>query len=203
MTSANPPDITRLLADSAGGDASARERLATLVYEELRRQASLQRRRHRPYDTLKATALVHEAYLKLSGRDEPDWQDRVHFFRVAGRVMRDVLVDYARRRRATKRGGGQTDLSLDEALDLPVLKDDEILAVHEALLQLEQLDTVIGAVCPKPPLHKQAKLVLPVVASKPFQDASNLSPVGTVAGESALVPFAPGRHRVMVGAGGL
>ncbi len=140
MTSANPPDITRLLADSAGGDASARERLATLVYEELRRQASLQRRRHRPYDTLNTTALVHEAYLKLSGRDEPDWQDRVHFFRVAGRVMRDVLVDYARRRRATKRGGGQTDLSLDEALDLPVLKDDEILAVHEALLQLEQLD---------------------------------------------------------------
>lgn len=145
----DPPergDITRLLAESAGGDEAARERLLTLVHEELLRRARLQRRHHRPYDTLNTVALVNETYLKLHGRESADWRDRQHFYRVASRAMRDVLVDYARRRRAAKRGGGEVHLSLDDALELPDLREEEVLQVHEALQRLEQLDPRQGRV---------------------------------------------------------
>lgn len=133
-------DLTRLLRASVDGDAVARDRVLTLVYEELHRQARLQRHRHRAFETLNTTALVNETFLRLWGAEDPGWQDRAHFFRVAARAMRNVLVDYARRRRAAKRGGGVVDLPLEAADELPEVKDDEILAVHDSLARLEALD---------------------------------------------------------------
>lgn len=139
-------ELTRLLHASVGGDAAARDAVLALVYDELHRQARLQRHRHRSFETLNTTALVHETFLRLWGAEDPGWQDRVHFFRVAARAMRNVLVDYARRRRAAKRGGGVVDLPVEAADQLPEIKDDEILAVHEALDRLEALDPRQGKV---------------------------------------------------------
>lgn len=137
------PDITRLLRESAEGDREARERVTSLLYGELRRIARAQRHKHRGHETLSTTALVHETFLRLSGPAPHDWQDRVHFFRVAARAMRNVLVDDARRRSAAKRGGGAVPIPVEEAeaLDaLPELKSDEVLSVHEALDRLEAID---------------------------------------------------------------
>lgn len=133
-------DITRLLRASAGGDAGSRERVMTMLYDELRRRARFQRHLHGRAQTLNTTALVHEAFLRLGGPEQPEWQDRVHFLRVAARVMRNVLVDHARRRTAAKRGGGVPDVPYEDGEWLPELKDDEVLAVHEALERLEALD---------------------------------------------------------------
>lgn len=140
MHDSQSQEITRLLSEFASGDEQARERLLPLVYDELRRQAQWQRSRQRPFETLNTTALVHETFLKLAGRANAGWENCLHFFRVAGRAMRDILVDYARRQRAAKRGGDQVDLPLDAAGDLPEVKDEEILAVHETLKRLEKLD---------------------------------------------------------------
>jgi RNA polymerase sigma factor (TIGR02999 family) len=140
MTEPAPPDITRLLKESVDGDLAAREQVLALVYDELRRQARMQRHHHRVYETLNTTALVHETFLRLWGPSDPGWNDRIHFFRVAGRAMRNVLVDYARRRRAAKRGGGAVDRPVEEAENLPEVKDDEVLAINDALARLEALD---------------------------------------------------------------
>ncbi len=135
--------ITRLLRASAQGDLAARDRAIELLYEELRAIARHHRWRSRGHETLSTTALVHESFLRLSGPSGIEWQDRVHFLRVAARAMRHVLVDDARRRSAAKRGDGVAPVSLDEAdgqVAAPDLKSDEVLAVHEALERLEALD---------------------------------------------------------------
>ncbi|MEM6326265.1 MAG: ECF-type sigma factor [Bacteroidota bacterium] len=134
-----PPDLTLLLSQAREGDANARERLARVVYEELRDLAQGQRRRHGSPETLNTTALVHEAYEKLSRR-ETAWNDRRHYFRVAARAMRDVLVDAARAKQAAKRGGATPALSLDESW-MQVADDeaDDLVALHEALGQLDAL----------------------------------------------------------------
>ena len=132
-------EITRLLAALRDGDRTALDRLFPLVYAELHGRAHGQLARHRPGDTLSTTALVHEAYLKLTDSAHQTYQDRVHFFAVASRAMRQILVDYARRRMAVKRGGAHP-VSLDpEAVSAPG-RDEELIALDEALGRLESLD---------------------------------------------------------------
>ena len=131
--------VTLLLEQARSGDAAVLDDLLPLIYDELYRLARAQRRRLRSHETLNTTAIVHEAYLKLSGRDA-SWQDRVHFFRVAARAMRDIVVDYARRKQAAKRGGDAPDLSLDDVPPLPEVDAEEVLALHEVLERLEALD---------------------------------------------------------------
>ena len=129
------PDVTHLLAQARGGDAGAMRRLVPLVYDELRVLAHRQRQRRPAAETLNTTALVHEAYEKLAHSGKT-FADRQHFFRVAARAMRGVLVDAARARQAAKRGGGATVLPLDaERVALP--EDDPVLlALDAALTQL-------------------------------------------------------------------
>ena len=130
-----------LLARWNQGEAAAREALVALVYEELRRIARRCLAQQRQDHTLQSTALVHEAYLRLVGRDSVHWQDRVHFFAVAARVMRGILVDHARRHSASKRGGDSVTLVLDEATSLPNAKELNLMALDEALDRLSTLDS--------------------------------------------------------------
>jgi RNA polymerase sigma factor (TIGR02999 family) len=142
----SPHEVTRLLAALSGGQREALDTLLPLVYDELRRLAHRQRQQQRTYATLNTTALVHEAYVKLAGRGGASWEDRAHFYRIAARVMRDILVDYARRQRAAKRGGDRQPVSLSEFGDLPDVRAEEVLAVDEALRRLETLDPRQGRV---------------------------------------------------------
>jgi len=134
-----PTDVTVLLAEIAKGNQEAASRLIPLVYDEMRRVANRQMRRERPDHTLQATAVVHEAYLKLV-EQHTDWQSRAHFFAVAARVMRHILIDHARGHLRTKRGGDKVVVPLDEALVLTPEKSAEVLAVDEALQRLARLD---------------------------------------------------------------
>lgn len=138
MTS--PKEVSRLLADCGDGDQAAFIQLLPLVYDELHRLASSYMSRERPDHTLQTTALVNEAYLRLADQGDARWQDRVHFFAVAAKVMRQILIDHARRRTRAKRGGNQTRLSLDEAAILSDERAADLLALDEALSQLASLD---------------------------------------------------------------
>jgi len=111
-----------------------------LVYNELRRLADHYLRQERQDHTLQPTALVHEAYLKLIDQTRVDWQNRAHFFGVAAQVMRRILVDHARRHRASKRGGFQQKLTLDEAIDYSQSRDVDLVALDDALNALARLD---------------------------------------------------------------
>jgi RNA polymerase sigma-70 factor (ECF subfamily) len=126
--------ITRLLAEARKGDRAAEDQLMPLVYAELRRLAAAYMRRERPDHTLQATALVHEAYLKLLPQ-RVSWQSRSHFFGVAAQQMRRILVDYARQRKAAKREGAEKQLRLDEALVMAHQQPAELVALHEVLEQ--------------------------------------------------------------------
>jgi RNA polymerase sigma-70 factor, ECF subfamily len=130
-----PPELTALLRAWARGDDGARERLFPLVHGELRRQAARYMRRERRGHTLQPTALVNEAYLRLAGADGLDWQGRAHFFAIAARVMRQVLVDHARRRRAAKRDVRPVTLEDAEAPAVPL----ELLDLESALNELAAL----------------------------------------------------------------
>ena len=132
-------EITALLTALKEGDRSALDRLFPLVYAELRDRAHHQLARRRPGDTLSTTALVHEAYLKLTASAHQTYEDRVHFFAVASRAMRQILVDYARRTTAAKRGGGHP-VTLDPEAVADPGRAEELLALDEALNQLEALD---------------------------------------------------------------
>lgn len=133
-------DITELLLAWRGGDRGAFDRLFPLVYDELRRIAHRQLGRERSDHTLDTTALVHEAYLKLVDQTRAKFEDRAHFFAVAARAMRRILVDYARRHRALKRGGTQARVSLDDAMLIADERADTLLALDEALTRLAELD---------------------------------------------------------------
>lgn len=137
MSNSQIGTVTRLLAEWQGGDREAFDRLVPLVYEEMRGLARAQRRRWTGNETLDTTALVHEAYLRLVDQAAPDWKDRAHFLAVAARAMRHILIDYARRRQAEKRGGGRRRLSLDEIESALVGKRDAAGARDEALIALE------------------------------------------------------------------
>jgi RNA polymerase sigma-70 factor (ECF subfamily) len=134
------PDVTQILQEVSGGDKDAPARLMPLVYDELRRLADYYLRQERPDHTLQPTALVHEAYLKLVDQTRVDWQNRAHFFGVAAQLMRRILVDHARRHRASKRGGLQQKMALDEAVDYSQPRDVDLLALDEALNALAKLD---------------------------------------------------------------
>ncbi len=138
--SPSPDDVTRLLEAARAGTTGAGVALAAVVYDELRALARAQRRRHGASDTLNTTALLHEAYLRLASSDDAAWDDRGHFFRTAARVMRHVMVDEARRRRAAKRGSGATAVPLDEAWMRPLPESVDPDALDEALVRLAALD---------------------------------------------------------------
>jgi RNA polymerase sigma-70 factor, ECF subfamily len=134
------PDITGMLMAWSRGDRAALERLTPLVYGELKRLAESYLRRERGAHTLQPTALVHEAYLKLIDQHHVEWQNRAHFFGIAAQAMRRILVDRARERLAEKRGSGEARLSLDEALDVSERRDDQLVALDDALQTLAALD---------------------------------------------------------------
>lgn len=129
-----------LLLAHAAGDAAALERLLPRVYDELRRMARQRLRHERTDHTLAATDLVHEAFLKLVDLDQVDWQNRAHFFAIASRAMRNVLVDHAVRRSAVKRGGGEHAITLDDPPRSGGLPLEELIALSDALERLERLD---------------------------------------------------------------
>jgi RNA polymerase sigma factor (TIGR02999 family) len=134
------PDVTLLLNKLTAGDQNAAAELVPLVYEELRRLAARHLAHERSDHTLQATALVHEAYLKLAGQKDAKWQNRAQFFGVASQAMRRILVDYARGKQRIRRGGKQQKLSLDDVLVVSPGRSEEVLAVHESLSRLETLD---------------------------------------------------------------
>ena len=133
MPSASKHDVTRALIDASAGNEAAANWLWSKVYDELRRMAQRQLRRERAGHTFSTTSLVHEAYLRLFDPSSVDWQNRAHFFGVAARAMRHILVDHARQRQALKRGGGQRAVTLEE----------QALAVEEQLEDLITLNTAL------------------------------------------------------------
>jgi RNA polymerase sigma factor (TIGR02999 family) len=143
---ASGADVTTLLNRLADGDQEAAAQLVPLIYEELRRSAVRRLRHERPGHTLQATALVHEVYVKLAGRRNAKWQNRVQFFAVASQLMRLVLLEYARSQQSVKRGGGQKKVSLDEVVLIAPDRTEELLALHESLSRLEKLDSRQGRI---------------------------------------------------------
>ncbi len=135
-----PADVTSLLNKLAAGDQETAAQLVPLVYEELRRLAARRLRQERPDHTLQATALVHEAYVKLSSQRDAKWQNRAQFFGVVSQVMRRILVDYARAQHRIRRGGKQQKVSLDDVVLVSPDRTEEVLTVHESLSRLEKLD---------------------------------------------------------------
>jgi RNA polymerase sigma factor (TIGR02999 family) len=133
--------ITQLLAEASRGNQAALDALFPLVYNDLRRLADSYLRNERPDHTLQATAVVHEAYLRLIDQTSISWQNRAHFFSVAAQVMRHILVDHARNHQRAKRGGGARKLSLDEAVSFFEQKDINLVALDEALTNLAKLDS--------------------------------------------------------------
>ena len=139
--SVSPQEVTDLLARWSHGDDAALAELAPLVYQELRRLAHHQMSGQRPNHTLQTTALVNEAYLRLADQTNPSWQNRAHFFAVAARAMRQIVVDYARSYQSQKRGGGALKVELDEAALVSPEQSKEIVDLHEALETLAALDS--------------------------------------------------------------
>lgn len=132
--------VTMLLLDARSGNEKALDLLMPIVYDELRRLAAHYLRDEHAAATLQPTALVHEAYMRLVAQDMPEWECRSHFYGVAAHLMRQILVDHARRHRSQKRGGGIAPLPLDEVLAFAPDKSDEVLALDEALNNLAAID---------------------------------------------------------------
>ena len=144
-----PPasDVTHLLLAWRQGESGALDRLLPLVYSELRRIAHAQRRTESPgAQTLQTTALVHEAYVRLVEGAGVSWNDRVHFYAVCARVMRRILIDQARERRSLKRGGDEGEIPLGDGLGTVPARDDDLLALDEALDRLAKADPRMGQV---------------------------------------------------------
>jgi RNA polymerase sigma-70 factor, ECF subfamily len=133
-------EITQLLLAWSEGDRQALDRLVPLVYDELRRLAQSYMRKERAGQTLQTTALIHEAYLRLINANRVQWQNRAHFFGVAARLMRQILVATARERGCQKRGGGTENVSLDEAMVIDERLNEDLVALDEALGELAQFD---------------------------------------------------------------
>ena len=133
-------EVTQLLINWSEGDKHAVDKLMPLVYSELHRLAESYMRRESSDHTLQATALVNEAYMRLIDQTRVNWQNRSHFFGVAAQVMRRILVDYARKNLAQKRGGNAETISLDDAMIFSREKSSDIIALDEALKSLAKLD---------------------------------------------------------------
>src|SRR5262249_48591952 len=139
MSAVPDHQVTELLRAAQAGDAGAAAQLLSLVYEQLRQLARARMAQLPPGQTLQPTALVHEAYLRLAGKDKVTWQSRQHFFFAAARAMRDILVEQARRKAGPAHGGRRRQ-ELDEACAVLAPPTDDVLAVHEALDELEKQD---------------------------------------------------------------
>ena len=133
-------EVTQLLRVWRGGNRDALDALLPLVYKELRRLAHFQLRNERPNHTLQSAALVHEAYLRLVAMSPLQWESRTHFFAIAAQLMRQILVDYARRHGAAKRGASVPKLSLEDATMMPRRKDVDVVALDDALISLAKID---------------------------------------------------------------
>jgi RNA polymerase sigma factor (TIGR02999 family) len=140
LPEASSSPVTELLVRWRSGDGDSLQALIPLVYDEMRRLARSCLRRERPDHTLQSTALVHEAYLRLSGNAPPVWQNRAHFFGIAAHVMREILVEHARNHNANKRGGGAVKLALEDVNEPMALPDLDILALDDALKELARID---------------------------------------------------------------
>jgi RNA polymerase sigma-70 factor (ECF subfamily) len=136
----SPGEVTQLLARIASGDAGVSEQLISLVYSELHAMAGRCMRHERPGHTLQATVLVHEAFLRLVSEHDVEWQSRTHFFAIAAKVMRRVLIHYAREHRALKRGGAGARIDLEDALLVAEDHLEEVLMVDESLKKLAAID---------------------------------------------------------------
>lgn len=133
--------ITQILQQLRNGKSDTLDEVLPLVYDELRRLASNYLSRERVNHTLQPTALVHEAYLRLVGQNEIEWQNRAHFFGISARLMREILIEYARMKNRQKRGGEfKTQIALDDAVSFVNGKELDVVAVDEALKKLEALD---------------------------------------------------------------
>jgi RNA polymerase sigma factor (TIGR02999 family) len=141
MAPAAGSDVTGLLRAWRDGGRESLDRLMPILEQELRRMAARCMRRERANHTLQATALVNEAYLRLADVERVHWRDRVHFFAVAARMMRRVLVDHARSRGYAKRGGGVAALRFDDALAVPPDRDANLIELDDALCELERHDS--------------------------------------------------------------
>jgi len=135
-------DVTRILNAIEQGDAKAADELLPLVYEELRRLAGLKMSREPPGQTLQATALVHEAYIRLVGAENQNWSSRGHFFAAAAESMRRILIENARRKQRRKRGGGRQRVELDDAEVAIEGSSTDIIALDEALAKLAEEDPI-------------------------------------------------------------
>jgi len=140
MGSEPPSEITQLLQNWRDGDRKALDTLLPRVYKELRRLARHQLRKERADHTLQSAALVNEAYLRLVGMSPPRWESRTHFFAIAAQLMRQILVDYARRHVAAKRGGTVCRLSLEDAMATPRQAQVDVVALDDALQALARID---------------------------------------------------------------
>lgn len=140
MGTAPAKEVTRLLIEWKTGNQSAMDSLAPLIYGEMHRLAQSYLRNERSAATLQPTALVHEAYVRLVGGELPDWQSRSHFFGVAAHLMRQVLVDHARKHNSGKRGGGAPKAPFEDALSFAPERSMEVLALDDALQALEAFD---------------------------------------------------------------
>jgi RNA polymerase sigma-70 factor, ECF subfamily len=138
--STNSSEISLLLDQYRDGQAEAFGKLMALVYDDLRRLAAWQLQTERPEHTLQPTALVHEAYLKLAGQNPIDWRNKAHFFALAARIMRHILVDHARGKQRDKRGGARINVTLDEALELKSPNAPGLVELDEALNALASQD---------------------------------------------------------------
>jgi RNA polymerase sigma-70 factor (ECF subfamily) len=137
----DPKGLTKLLREWAAGQAGALDQLVPLMQPELRRIAAGYLKRERPGHTLQATALVNEAYVRIIDSGEVTWKDRAHFLAVAAKIMRRILVDHARARRARKRGGSESLLTFNEETDSPSDEQDvDVIALHEVLERLATFD---------------------------------------------------------------
>jgi RNA polymerase sigma factor (TIGR02999 family) len=147
MRDSHPQSVSRLLQELSAGNRGAFDELFPLVYDELHRIAQQRRRRWEGDETLNTTALVNEAYLRLVDQSAPEWQSRAHFLAVASSAMRQILIDYAKRKRAAKRGGGrphvalhEIEAALHEAEDASGVRDEVLVALDDALRRLDQRD---------------------------------------------------------------
>ena len=136
----SPTEVSQLLLDWSNGNQAALDRLTPLVYEELHRLAHRHMRLERPNHTLQTTALVNEAYVRLVDQRNLHWKNRAHFFSIASRLMRRILVDLARAHHRAKRGGGALEVSLDEAAIVSSERATELVALDEALTNLAAFD---------------------------------------------------------------
>ncbi|MEW6126467.1 MAG: sigma-70 family RNA polymerase sigma factor [Acidobacteriota bacterium] len=142
MVKSSPQEVTRLLQEWRRGDRAALEKLTPLVYDELRRLANHYLRGERKDHTLQGTALVHEAYMKMCGYTDINWSNRSHFFGVAAHIMRQILIDHARKHQTDKRGGGKPRIPLEEAAVFSIERATELIALDDALIGLEHVDAL-------------------------------------------------------------